>query len=61
MVLVGSGSGGDGQTVTAPQVFTSRLRGRPLLDSEGLTIGRVRDVVSCPPPGASRRGRSAWS
>jgi CBS domain-containing protein len=27
------------------QVFTSRLRGRPLLDSEGLTIGRIRDVV----------------
>ena len=27
------------------QVFTSRLKGRPLLDSEGLTIGRIRDVV----------------
>jgi CBS domain-containing protein len=27
------------------QVFTSRLRGRPLLDSEDLAIGRIRDVV----------------
>jgi MgtE intracellular N domain len=27
------------------QVFTSRLKGRPLLDGEGLTIGRIRDVV----------------
>ena len=27
------------------QVFTSRLKGRPLLDSEGLAIGRIRDVV----------------
>jgi CBS domain-containing protein len=34
-----------------PQVFTSRLRGRPLLDSEGLTIGRIRDVVILPGPG----------
>ena len=32
------------------QVFTSRLRGRPLLDSEGLTIGRIRDVVILPAP-----------
>src|ERR1043165_7572126 len=30
------------------QVFTSRLRGRPLLDSDGLTIGRVRDVLILP-------------
>ena len=30
------------------QVFTSRLKGRPLLDSEGLTIGRIRDVVIMP-------------
>ena len=28
-----------------PQVFTSRLKGRPLLDSAGLVIGRVTDVV----------------
>ena len=30
------------------QVFTSRLSGRPLLDSEGMSIGRVRDVVILP-------------
>src|SRR6201985_3997452 len=51
MVLVVSCSGGDEQTVTAPQVFTSRLRGRPLLDSDGLTIGRIRDVVLLPAAG----------
>ena len=34
--------------MTAQQVFTSRLRGRPLLDSEGTPIGRVRDVVILP-------------
>jgi CBS domain-containing protein len=34
--------------MTGHQVFTSRLRGRPLLDSEGLTIGRLRDVVILP-------------
>ena len=33
------------------QVFTSRLRGRPLLDSEGLTLGRIHDVVILPGPG----------
>ena len=33
------------------QIFTSRLRGRPLLDSEDLTIGRIRDVVILPSPG----------
>jgi CBS domain-containing protein len=27
------------------QIFTSRLRGRPLLDSEDVLIGRIRDVV----------------
>lgn len=27
------------------QIFTSRLRGRPLLDRDGLAIGRIRDVV----------------
>ena len=31
--------------MTGGQVFTSRLKGRPLLDGEGLTIGRIRDVV----------------
>jgi CBS domain-containing protein len=33
------------------QIFTSRLKGRPLLDSEGLTIGRIRDVVILPSAG----------
>src|SRR5580704_2044397 len=37
--------------MTAAQVFTSRLKGRPLLDSEGLTIGRIRDVVLLPAAG----------
>lgn len=31
--------------MTPETVFTSRLTGRRLLDSEGLVIGRVRDVV----------------
>src|ERR1700722_4368932 len=30
------------------QVFTSRLRGRPLLDDEQIAIGRIRDVVILP-------------
>ncbi len=30
------------------QIFTSRLKGRPLLDSEDLLIGRIRDVVILP-------------
>jgi CBS domain-containing protein len=34
--------------MTEGQIFTSRLRGRPLLDSEGLTIGQIRDVVILP-------------
>jgi hypothetical protein len=33
------------------QIFTSRLKGRPLLDSEGVTIGRIRDVVILPAAG----------
>ncbi len=37
--------------MTGGQVFTSRLKGRPLLDSEGLTIGRIRDVVILPAAG----------
>jgi CBS domain-containing protein len=37
--------------MTGHQVFTSRLRGRPLLDSEGSTIGRVRDVAILPAAG----------
>ena len=34
------------------QVFTSRLTGRPLLDSTGRAIGRVRDVVIWPVAGS---------
>ena len=34
------------------QIFTSRLKGRPLLDSEGLTIGGIRDVVILPAMGS---------
>ncbi len=34
--------------MTDGHVFTSRLKGRPVLDSEGLTIGRIRDVVILP-------------
>ena len=37
--------------MTGGQIFTSRLKGRPLLDSEGLTIGRIRDVVILPAAG----------
>jgi CBS domain-containing protein len=37
--------------MTDEQVFTSRLKSRPLLDSEGLTIGRIRDVVILPAAG----------
>jgi CBS domain-containing protein/sporulation protein YlmC with PRC-barrel domain len=37
--------------MTSGQIFTSRLRGRPLLDSEGVTIGRIRDVVILPAGG----------
>src|SRR5271154_1533782 len=37
--------------MTGGQIFTSRLRGRPLLDSEGLTISRIRDVVPLPSAG----------
>ena len=34
------------------QVFTARLAGRPLLDSDGRAIGRIRDVVLWPVAGA---------
>lgn len=34
--------------MTPETVFTSRLTGRRLLDSEGLVIGRVKDVVLAP-------------
>jgi CBS domain-containing protein len=36
--------------MTGDQVFTSRLKNRPVLDKEGLTIGRIRDVVILPGP-----------
>jgi CBS domain-containing protein/sporulation protein YlmC with PRC-barrel domain len=36
---------------TEQQVFTSRLSGRPLLDTDGAAIGRVRDVVIWPVAG----------
>jgi CBS domain-containing protein len=45
MVQAGSAAGGDRPIMSDGQVFTSRLKGRPLLDSEGLAIGRIRDVV----------------
>src|SRR6201996_2454741 len=34
--------------MTSGQVFASRLRGRPLLDDEEISIGRIRDVVILP-------------
>ncbi|HEX7164874.1 MAG TPA: CBS domain-containing protein [Trebonia sp.] len=42
-----SATGPDPET----QVFTARLTGRPLLDSNGRAIGRVRDVVIWPVAG----------
>ena len=33
------------------QVFTARLTGRPLLDSDGRSLGRIRDVVIWPVAG----------
>jgi CBS domain-containing protein len=33
------------------QIFMSRIKGRPLLDSEGLIIGRVSDIVMLPAAG----------
>lgn len=37
--------------MTTTPVFTSRLTGRVLRDSDGFSIGRVRDVVLMPSPG----------
>ena len=34
-------------------VYTSRLSGRQLLDSEDLAIGRIRDIVILPTAGAT--------
>ena len=42
--------------MTEGPVFTSRLTGRQLLDSEDLSIGRVRDVVILPAAG----GEPPW-
>jgi CBS domain-containing protein len=39
-----------------PPVFTSRLSGRQLLDSDDLSIGRIRDVVILPTAG----GEPPW-
>jgi CBS domain-containing protein len=41
---------------TTSPVFTSRLTGRQLLDSDGLAVGRVRDVVILPTAG----GEPPW-
>src|SRR5262249_57330117 len=38
--------------VTGGQVFTARLKGRPLLDGQDLIIGRIRDVVILPATGS---------
>src|ERR1700689_4235216 len=50
MVLAGSAAGRRCRVMSGSQIFTSRLKGRPLLDGEGLTIGRIRDVVILPGP-----------
>jgi CBS domain-containing protein/sporulation protein YlmC with PRC-barrel domain len=41
----------EGASGNGRQVFTSRLTGRPLLDSDGQAIGRVRDVDLWPVAG----------
>ena len=38
--------------MTGSQVFTARLKGRPLLDGQDLIIGRIRDVVILPATGS---------
>ena len=42
--------------MTDGPVFTSRLTGRQLLDSDGMAIGRIRDVVILPTAG----GEPPW-
>jgi CBS domain-containing protein len=42
--------------MTVGPIFTSRLSGRALLDGEGLSIGRIRDVVILPSAG----GEPPW-
>jgi CBS domain-containing protein len=46
-----AGKAEPGAGMNGSQVFTSRLKSRPLLDSDGLIIGRVRDVVMLPAVG----------
>ena len=48
--------GQDGQHIVTGPVFTSRLSGRRLVDGEGFSIGRVRDVVILP----SASGEPPW-
>jgi flagellar motility protein MotE (MotC chaperone) len=43
--------GEEANMTTTREVFVSRLTGRPLLDSEGLSAGRIRDVVILPAAG----------
>jgi len=43
--VVSAAKATDDGAATARQVFTSRLKGRPLVGSDGLLIGRVSDVV----------------
>jgi CBS domain-containing protein len=49
---VTSNAGATGSAGLESQVFTARLTGRPLLDSDGRAIGRVRDVVIWPVAGS---------
>ncbi|MGH3216421.1 MAG: magnesium transporter MgtE N-terminal domain-containing protein [Trebonia sp.] len=49
--MVSAAKATDDGGATARQVFTSRLKGRPLVDSDGLLIGRVSDVVLLPQVG----------
>ena len=46
--VVSAAKATDDGGATARQVFTSRLKGRPLVDSDGLLIGRVSNVVLLP-------------
>src|SRR5262245_26656765 len=39
------------ERVVGRQVFTSRLQGRPFMDGEDVSIGRIRDVVLLPSVG----------
>ena len=45
-------TGPQGSAGLESQVFTARLTGRPLLDSDGTSLGRVRDVVIWPVAGS---------